>query len=61
MSTFRTSLSVFEVFLSSVSSLLLAELSLQRVPGAQGDEEGLGEAQEHQEDTLGAEDKVAGH
>ena len=47
--------------LSPVSSLLLADLSLQRVPGAQGGEEGLGEAQEHQEDTLEAEDKVAGH
>ena len=31
------------------------------VPGAQGDEEGLREAQEHQGDTLEAEDKVAGH
>ena len=30
MSNFRTSLSVFEVFLRPVSSLLLAELSLQR-------------------------------
>ena len=47
--------------LSPVSSLLLAELNLQGVPGAQGDEGGLGEAQEHQEDTLEAEDKVAGH
>ena len=47
--------------MSPVSYLLLAEQSLQRVPGAQGDEEGLGEAQEYQEDTLEAEDKVAGH
>ena len=30
MSIFRTSISVFEVFKSPVSSLLLAELSLQR-------------------------------
>ena len=44
---------------SLISPTCRAEPS--KVPGAQGDEEGLGEAQEHQEDTLEAEDKVAGH
>ena len=52
---------MFEVFFESslISPTCRAEPS--KVPGAQGDEEGLGEAQEHQEDTVEAEDKVAGH